>query len=105
MMRILDSPLEMAISHIRSKILKDGNGWKKEFRSEILDDLQKFMSHHNDWEHSVYVQGFHDGYKTKNSKDHDGKINRRKDQLIGGRQDAVIQGEQGYILRRSHPVE
>lgn len=105
MMRIIDSPLEMAISSLRAQIMKDTPGWKKDYKMEMLEGLQKFMKEHNEWEHSVYVQGFHDGYKTKNSQHHNGKINRGKDQLIGGGQSAVIQGEQGYILRRSHPAE
>jgi hypothetical protein len=99
-MKTADSPLDRAISKMRSRILQAPMGWKKDYMIEVIEELEKFHQYQCEYEQSIFVQGFADGYKTRQSKYH-GTIGNSKGEFIVGKQGASIQGGERYISRRS----
>ncbi len=99
-MKTADSPLDRAISKMRSRILKASPGWRKDYMIEVIEEMEKFQQYQLEYEQSLFVQGFADGYKVKNSEYH-GAINSIENQSVVGREGASIQGGERYISRRS----
>lgn len=99
-MKTAESPLDRAISKMRSRILQAPIGWKKDYMIEVIEELEKFHQYQCEYEQSIFVQGFADGYKVKNS-DHHGAISNSKGEFVVGKQGSSVQGGEGYLLRRS----
>jgi hypothetical protein len=100
-MRIAEPPLDRAISKMRSRILQASPGWRKDYMIEVIEELEKFTQYQCEYEQSLYVQGFADGYKVKNSDNHYGQISSIKSEPLVGQQGASIQGGEGYLSRFS----
>jgi len=102
-MKTAQSPLDRAISKMRSRILKAPPGWRKDYMIEIIEEMEKFQQYQFEYEQSLYVQGFADGYKVKNSDNHNGQIISIKSEPLVGGQDASFQGGERYLSRFSTP--
>jgi len=100
MIRVPDSPLDRAISKLRSLVLKSQPGARKFELMQLIDELEKCNIYQAEYEQALYVQGFADGYKTRGSKNH-GAISGTKNQLVVGRQNASVQGGERHLSRRS----
>jgi len=103
MIRVPDSPLDRAISKLRSLVLKSQPGARKFELMQLIDELEKCNNYQAEYEQALYVQGFADGYKTRQSKYH-GSISNSKGEFVVGRQESSIQGGERYISRYSSPT-
>jgi len=101
-MKTAQSPLDRAISKMRSRILQASPGWRKDYMIEIIEELEKFTQYQCEYEQSLFVQGFADGYKTRQSKHH-GAIGNSKGEFIVGGQGTPVQRNEGYLSRFSCP--
>ena len=99
-MKTAESPLDRAISKMRSRILQAPMGWKKDYMIEIIEELEKFHQYQCEYEQSIFVQGFADGYKVAKSKNH-GKVGSIKSEPLVGQQGASVQGGERYLSRLS----
>jgi hypothetical protein len=105
MNRISESPIDRAIFRFKATVLKSPPGWRREQLTEFIEELEKHAAQYqSEYEQSLYVQGFADGYKLRNSTQH-GKVNSDQDQRIVNRQSSLVQGGKGYISRFSSPAE
>lgn len=82
MIKIAESPLDRAIFRFKATVLKSPPGWRKEQMIEFIEELEKHQQYQSEYEQSLYVQGFADGYKLKNSTHH-GKVRSNQDLRVG----------------------
>jgi hypothetical protein len=105
MNRVSESPIDRAIFRFKATVLKSPPGWRREQLTEFIEELEKHAEQYqSEYEQSLYVQGFADGYKIRNSKDH-GKVNRIESEFIVSKQGSAVQGGKGYISRLSAPIK